>query len=97
MFVVSLLVNVGMWFERFNIIVTSLYHDFLPSSWHVFKPTIWDFGWTIGAFGLFFTLMLLFVRFFPVISMAEMKATLPNPVGKGVKRTAEHGEVIHHG
>ncbi|MFZ5433266.1 MAG: NrfD/PsrC family molybdoenzyme membrane anchor subunit [Calditrichota bacterium] len=88
MFVVSLLVNVGMWFERFNIIVTSLHRDFLPSSWDTFIPTIFDFGWTIGAFGLFFTLFLLFVRFFPIIAMAEMKGTLPNPVGKG---RAHHG------
>jgi Ni/Fe-hydrogenase subunit HybB-like protein len=77
MFVVSLLVNVGMWFERFNIIVTSLHRDFLPSSWGMFVPTIYDFGWTIGAFGLFFTLFLLFVRVFPVIAMAEMKGSLP--------------------
>jgi Ni/Fe-hydrogenase subunit HybB-like protein len=78
MFVVSLLVNVGMWFERFNIIVTSLHRDFLPSSWGMFVPTIYDFGWTIGAFGLFFTLFLLFVRVFPVIAMAEMKGSLPH-------------------
>jgi Ni/Fe-hydrogenase subunit HybB-like protein len=97
LFVVSLLVNVGMWFERFNIIVTSLYNDFLPSSWHIYKPTFWDFGWTIGAFGLFFTLLLIFVRFFPVIAMAEMKGTLPNPTGKSIKHGSEHREVIHHG
>jgi Ni/Fe-hydrogenase subunit HybB-like protein len=93
MFVVSLLVNVGMWFERFNIIVTSLYNDFLPSSWHVYKPTMWDSGWTTGAFGLFFMLTLLFVRVAPVIAMAEMKATLPNPVGKksrGKREAAQH-------
>jgi hypothetical protein len=82
MFVVSLLVNVGMWFERFNIIVTSLYNDYLPAAWDTFTPTIYDFGWMIGAFGFFFTLFLLFVRFFPTIAMAEMKATLPNPVGR---------------
>ncbi|HEY3296405.1 MAG TPA: NrfD/PsrC family molybdoenzyme membrane anchor subunit [bacterium] len=96
MFVVSLLVNLGMWFERFNIIVTSLYNDYLPSIWHVFKPTIFDIGWTVGAFGLFFTLFLLFVRIAPVISMAEMKATLPNPTGRKQKFT-EHGEPLRHG
>lgn len=89
MFAVSILVNVGMWFERFNIIVTSLHRDFLPSSWDTFIPTIYDFGWTIGAFGLFFTLFLLFVRVFPVIAMAEMKSSLPNPVGK--KRMRDEG------
>ncbi len=83
MFVISILVNVGMWFERFNIIVSSLHRDFLPSSWDYYKPTMYDWGWTAGSFGLFFTLFLVFVRVFPVIAMAEMKATLPNPVGKG--------------
>ncbi len=82
MFIVSLFVNVGMWFERFNIIVTSLHRDFLPSNWETYRPTIWDFGWTIGAFGLFFTLFLLFCRVAPTIAMAEMKYTLPNPTGK---------------
>lgn len=96
MFVVSLLVNVGMWFERFNIIVTSLYNDYVPSIWHVFKPTIYDFGWTIGAFGMFFTLFLLFVRVAPVISIAEMKATLPNPVGRK-RHIASSTEPIHYG
>ncbi len=79
MFVVSLLVNVGMWFERFNIIVSSLHRDFLPTNWDNFVPTIYDFGWTIGAFGLFFTLFLIFVRVFPTIAMAEIKQTLPKP------------------
>jgi Ni/Fe-hydrogenase subunit HybB-like protein len=95
MFVVSLLVNVGMWFERFNIIVTSLYNDYLPSIWHVFKPTIFDIGWLIGSFGMFFTLFLLFVRVAPVISIAEMKATLPNPVGRKGHST-KHGEPVSH-
>jgi len=96
MFIVSILVNVGMWFERFNIIVTSLYNDYLPSIWHVFKPTMFDFGWMIGAFGLFFTLFLLFVRVAPVISMAEMKATLPNPVGHK-PRMVRSEKAVHHG
>ncbi len=79
MFVVSLLVNVGMWFERFNIIVSSLHRDFLPTNWDNFSPTIFDFGWTIGAFGLFLTLFLLFVRVFPTVSIAEIKHSLPKP------------------
>jgi hypothetical protein len=83
MFVVSILVNVGMWFERFNIIMSSLHRDFLPSNWDNFVPTPYDFGWTIGAFGLFFTLFLLFVRVFPTVAMAEVKAVLPNPSGRG--------------
>ncbi len=77
MFVIGVLVNVGMWFERFVIIVTTLSRDFLPSSWGHFSPTIFDFGITALGFGLFFTLTLLFVRFLPSVSIAEMKAVLP--------------------
>lgn len=73
LFVISLLINVGMWLERYTIIVTSLYRDFLPSSWHIYTPTIFDFGILIGSFGLFFTLVLLFSRTLPVISMSEVK------------------------
>jgi molybdopterin-containing oxidoreductase family membrane subunit len=76
MFVIGVLVNVGMWFERFVIIVTTLAHDFLPSSWAYYKPTLIDFGVLIGSFGLFFTLLLLFIKFMPVISIAEVKAVL---------------------
>jgi len=77
MFIVSLLVNVGMWFERFVIIVTSLHRDFLPSSWGMFTPSMVDIGILLGSFGLFFTLLLVFVRVLPVISMAEVKAVMP--------------------
>ncbi|MBU0690823.1 polysulfide reductase NrfD, partial [bacterium] len=82
MFVVSILVNVGMWFERFNIIVTSLHRDFLPASWDYYVPTFFDWAMTIGSFGLFFTLFLLFVRVFPTVAMAEVKGVLPNPTGR---------------
>lgn len=74
MFVIGALVNVGMWFERFVIIVTSLSRDFLPSSWAYFKPTIIDIGILIGSFGLFFTLLLIFTRTMPVVSIVEVKA-----------------------
>jgi len=77
MFVASILINVGMWFERFVIVVSSLANDFLPSSWGYFKPTIYDFGFLIGSFGLFFTLFLLFLRFLPMIAMSEVKGVLP--------------------
>ncbi len=77
MFIVSILVNVGMWFERFVIVVTSLYRDFLPSSWGMYQPTLIDFGVLLGSFGMFFTLVLIFVRVLPAISMTEVKATLP--------------------
>jgi Ni/Fe-hydrogenase subunit HybB-like protein len=77
LFVVSVLVNVGMWFERFVIIVTSLHHDFLPSAWQYFRPTVWDVATLVGGFGLFFTLFCLFVRFAPMVAAAELKTVLP--------------------
>jgi molybdopterin-containing oxidoreductase family membrane subunit len=77
LFVVSILVNIGMWFERFVIVVTSLHRDFLPSNWGYFTPTFWDIATLLGSFGLFFTLFCLFVRFLPMIAMAELKAVLP--------------------
>ncbi|AKD03564.1 NrfD/PsrC family molybdoenzyme membrane anchor subunit [Pontibacter korlensis] len=75
-FIISIFVNIGMWFERFVIIVTSLHRDFLPSSWAMFSPTIIDIGVYVGTIGLFFTLFLLFCKFFPVVNMAEVKAIL---------------------
>jgi molybdopterin-containing oxidoreductase family membrane subunit len=75
-FILSIIVNIGMWFERFVIIVTSLHRDFLPSSWVMFYPTLYDMGVYLFTFGLFFTLFLLFAKFFPVINMAEIKSVL---------------------
>jgi Ni/Fe-hydrogenase subunit HybB-like protein len=77
MFVACLLVNVGMWFERYVIIVTSLAQDYLPSSWGYYTPTWVDMAMLIGSFGLFMTLFLLFVRFLPVIAIAEVKSVMP--------------------
>ncbi len=74
MLVIAILVNVGMWFERFVIVVTSLHRDFLPSSWGTFIPTIFDIGILAGSFGLFFTLVILFTKTLPVVSMSEVKA-----------------------
>jgi molybdopterin-containing oxidoreductase family membrane subunit len=76
MFVVSILINVGMWFERFVIIVTSLHRDYLPSSWGYFRPTPVDILTFAGSIGLFLTLFLLFVRFLPMIAMAEVKSVV---------------------
>jgi molybdopterin-containing oxidoreductase family membrane subunit len=73
MFVASLLINVGMWCERFVIIVTSLHQDFLPSSWANFIPTWVDIGLFLGTIGLFSTLFLLFLRFVPAVSASEVK------------------------
>ena len=77
LFVASILVNIGMWFERFVITVTSLSRDFLPSSWDYFSPTLFDILIFIGSFGLFFTGFLLFIRFLPIVSMTEVKSVLP--------------------
>ena len=69
--------NVGMWFERFEIIITSLTRDFLPSSWHAFWPTWVDLCTLAGSFGLFMTLFLLFCRYLPTVAMAEVKTVMP--------------------
>lgn len=74
---VAIAVTIGMWFERFVIIVSSLQQDFLPSSWHAYRPTLVDYGILLGSFGLFFTLVLLFARVLPVIATTEMKMILP--------------------
>ena len=73
-FVLSIVVNIGMWFERFVIIVTSLHRDYVPSSWTMFHPTMYDIGEYLFTFGFFFTAFLLFAKFFPVINMAEVKS-----------------------
>ncbi|MFH1981517.1 MAG: NrfD/PsrC family molybdoenzyme membrane anchor subunit [Pseudomonadota bacterium] len=74
--IVSILVNVGMWYERFVIIVTSVAHDFIPNAWGHYTPTAVEFGIMIGSFCLFFFLFLLFVKHLPAISMTEIKETL---------------------
>jgi Ni/Fe-hydrogenase subunit HybB-like protein len=76
MIIVAVLVNVGMWLERFVIIVVSLSRDFLPSSWAMYYPTWVDISMLIGSFGLFFTFFLLFVRFLPMVAMAEVKGVM---------------------
>ena len=75
-FILSIVVNIGMWFERFVIIVTSLHRDYLPSSWAMFQPTLYDVGIYLFTFGLFFTAFFLFAKFFPVINMAEVKSII---------------------
>jgi len=86
LFVVSILVNVGMWFERFVIIVTSLHRDFLPSSWSMYRPTVVEVGTLIGSLGLFFSLFLVFVRLLPVIAAWEVKG-----IAGGVQHEDAHG------
>jgi Ni/Fe-hydrogenase subunit HybB-like protein len=84
LFVISLIVNVGMWLERFIIVVTSLHRDFLPSSWGMYYPTKWDWATFTGTIGLFLTLLFLFIRYLPVISISEMRVL--------VEETAEEGK-----
>ena len=72
-FLISLVVNVGMWLERFVIVVTSLTRDFVPSSWGMYYPTIWDWSTYLGTIGLFLSLMFLFIRGLPAISIFEMR------------------------
>jgi molybdopterin-containing oxidoreductase family membrane subunit len=76
-FVVCVFVNIGMWFERFVIIVTSLHRDYLPGSWGYFRPTIWDISTFAGTFGVFMTLFLLFIRFLPMVAISEVKGVMP--------------------
>jgi len=98
MWIIYIFVNIGMWFERFVITVTSLSRDFLPSSWQYYQPTLVDILTFLGSFGLFFTLVLLFIRFLPMVAMAEVKTVMPaasvhggpaHPVGD------YHGDIPH--
>jgi molybdopterin-containing oxidoreductase family membrane subunit len=84
LFAVSILVNVGMWFERYVIVVTSLHRDFLPSSWGMYALTRWDYAILLGSFGLFFTLFLLFVRVLPVVAISEVKGVMDPSVARSM-------------
>jgi molybdopterin-containing oxidoreductase family membrane subunit len=77
LFAISVIVSIGMWLERFVIIVTSLHRDFLPSSWAMYSPTVFDYSMFLGTIGFFFTLIYLFVRFVPIISIFEVRTLLP--------------------
>jgi molybdopterin-containing oxidoreductase family membrane subunit len=77
LFVLSLVINTGMWLERFVIVITSLHRDFLPSAWDMYYPTVWDWAIYVGTIGLFFALMFLFVRLLPMISIFEMRTLAP--------------------
>ena len=91
-FFMSVIVNIGMWFERFVIIVTSIYRDYLPSSWSTYyAPSIWEIGFYLGTFGLFFTCYFLFSKFFPVIAVAEIKHILKRS-GENYKKNMYHIE-----
>ncbi len=105
-FIMSIVVNIGMWFERFVIIVSSLYRDYLPSSWSIYyRPTIWEVGFYLGTFGLFFTCFFLFSKYFPVIAIAEIKYVLKGTgesfknemEGLESKQLEDFVEEMHHG
>jgi len=85
LFVISLIVNIGMWLERFVIVVTSLHRDFIPSSWGMYYPTRWDIATYLGTIGLFLTLFYLFIRFLPMISIFEMRGLVPTRGKTGEK------------
>jgi molybdopterin-containing oxidoreductase family membrane subunit len=91
LFIASILVNIGMWFERFVIIVVSLHRNFLPSAWGMFYPTKVDIGILVGSFGLFFTLFLLFIRALPMIAMWEIKNVVGNAPARGIDESAHGG------
>ena len=87
-FVLSIVVNIGMWFERYVIIVTSIHRDYNPSSWGEFHATSIDIGIFVGTLGIFFTLFLLFARFFPVLALNELKTILKSS-GENFKKKQE--------
>jgi molybdopterin-containing oxidoreductase family membrane subunit len=76
LFIIAIIVNIGMWLERFIIVITSLHRDFLTSSWGMYLPTFWDWATFIGTIGLFLALLFLFIRFLPMISISEMSGML---------------------
>ena len=73
LFLVALSINIGMWVERFVIVITSLHRDFTPSAWGMYRPTFWDWSTLFGSMGLFATLLFLFIRFLPMISISEVR------------------------
>jgi molybdopterin-containing oxidoreductase family membrane subunit len=90
LFFIALVVSVGMWLERFVIVVTSLHRDFLPSSWNMYHGTKYDWGTYIGTIGLFFTLFFLFIRFLPAISIFEMRAITTGKEGESMTPDEPH-------
>jgi len=92
LFVISIFVNIGMWFERFVITVTSLARDFMPSAWGYYSPTLIDILTYAGSFGLFFVMFLLFCRFLPILAISEIKGVMPE-----ADPHHGHGHDHHHG
>ena len=89
LFLVAMFVNVGMWLERFVIVVTSLHRDFLPSSWGMYSGTVWDWATFVGTIGLFLALLFLFIRFLPMISIFEMRTIVPKQATETIEEASE--------
>jgi len=86
LFIIAIVVNIGMWLERFIIVVTCLHRDFLPSAWALYIPTVWDWATFVGTIGLFFALLFLFVRVLPMISIFEMRELVSEMDGRDETR-----------
>src|SRR5436190_19794385 len=93
-FILSIVVNIGMWFERFVIIVPTLCRTYLPSSWGTYTPSFIDIGIFVGTIGMFATFFLLFSRYFPVIAQAELKTILKSS-GEAQKKASSNGHAHH--
>jgi molybdopterin-containing oxidoreductase family membrane subunit len=91
--VLSIIVNIGMWFERFVIIVTSLHRDYIPSSWAMFYPTWIDVGVFVGSIGIFFTMFLLFIRVMPSVAIAEVKLLLKSASEQAKRKQIQEGHL----
>lgn len=92
-FIISIFVNIGMWFERFVIIVTSLHRDYLPSSWAMYSPTFVEISMYVGTMGIFFTCFFLFAKFLPVIAIAEVKTVVKTSAEPYIAKTAEQDQL----
>jgi Ni/Fe-hydrogenase subunit HybB-like protein len=95
-FILSIFINIGMWFERFVIVVTSLHRDYLPSSWTMYSPTWIEVAIYLGTFGLFFTLFFLFIRVFPVIAIAEVKSVARSSAKKFIPKSVRNNQPEKH-
>jgi molybdopterin-containing oxidoreductase family membrane subunit len=96
--IISAIISVGMWLERYVIIVLSLQREYLPSSWDMYIPTIWDWSLYIGTIGLFFSLTFLFIRFLPMINIFEIRMYLHQETERAHRReAAAHGHGHDHG
>lgn len=95
-FIMSIIVNIGMWFERFVIIVPTLCRTYLPSTWNMYSPSFIDWGIYTGTIGMFFTFFLLFTRYFPVIAQAELKSIMKSSGQEHKEKHAAHGHAAHH-